>query len=177
MIQNDHTRFEEVRGDRDSAVYDLARHFKNALIERQTEDSLYVDSLASAFTFHLLERYSMQKAALRKLGGRLDARRLKLVIEFSNDNIDQSITLKHLAALVNFSPFHFARRFKSTTGYSPHQFLLKLRIEKAQQLMTSRINLTEVALATGFYDQSHFVHAFKRYTGLTPMRFMQQQLS
>jgi AraC-like DNA-binding protein len=49
---------------------------------------------------------------------------------------------------------------------------LKIRIEKAIQLLSTRQSLTEIAFATGFHDQSHFIHAFKRMTGHTPKAFL-----
>lgn len=70
------------------------------------------------------------------------------------------------AALIN--KYYFIRRFKQTAGLTPHQFQLQNRIRKAQRLISDSGTLTEVALATGFCDQSHFIRQFKKYVGLTP---------
>lgn len=70
------------------------------------------------------------------------------------------------AALIN--KYYFIRRFKQTAGLTPHQFQLQNRIRKAQRLISDTDTLTEVALATGYCDQSHFIKQFKKYVGLTP---------
>lgn len=70
------------------------------------------------------------------------------------------------AALAN--KYYFIRRFKQTVGLTPHQFQLQNRIRKAQRLISGTDTLTEVALDTGFCDQSHFIKQFKMFVGLTP---------
>ncbi len=142
------------------------------LLAAQNDGPLFRDALTTAFSFHLLQEYSMEKKQLRLLRGRLEGRALKNVLEFAHDNISQPLTVENLASQAHLSPFHFARQFKATLGLSPHQFLLKIRIEKALQLLSTRRSLTEIAFATGFYDQSHFVHAFRRVTGQTPKAFL-----
>ena len=175
LVGGNRVEFEEVRGKNDSVITELALRFKGLLSTRTTGDSLFVENLTAAFSFHLLQNYSSDKTRLAALRGRLEGRLLKNVLEFAHDNLDQPLTLEQLAAQAHLSPFHFARQFKTTTGYSPHQFLLRIRIEKAQRLMAANRSLTETAFATGFYDQSHFVHAFKRVTGYTPRAFMRQR--
>jgi AraC family transcriptional regulator len=74
-----------------------------------------------------------------------------------------------LAQQTGFSPYHFARLFRQTTGESPHQFVLRLRIERAQQLLEKMdVPLSHIALESGFTDQSHLTQAFKRHLGQTP---------
>lgn len=82
------------------------------------------------------------------------------------------LSLNQLAAAANVSPFHFARLFKNTTGIAPHQFVLRLRLERAKRLIAAgQLSLTEIALAVGFFDQAHFTNVFRRTFGLTPKAF------
>ena len=63
---------------------------------------------------------------------------------------------------------HFIRNFKQETGLTPHQFQLQNRIRKAQHLLSGSDTITEVAMTTGFCDQSHFIKQFEKIVGLTP---------
>ena len=57
------------------------------------------------------------------------------------------------------SKYHFIRNFKAEVGLTPHQFQIQNRIRKAQRLIHKTDTITEVALATGFCNQSHFIFA------------------
>jgi AraC family transcriptional regulator len=77
-----------------------------------------------------------------------------------------------MADTAGLSPFHFARQFKISMGYSPYQFVLRQRIERAKQLLIQGgKSLAEIAVEVGFYDQSHFAQQFKRHCGITPKKF------
>jgi AraC family transcriptional regulator len=70
------------------------------------------------------------------------------------------------------SSFHFAREFKKATGTTPHQYLIRFRVEKAKSLLVDRdLPLVEVGLRAGFSHQSHFTRLFRRITGTTPHLF------
>jgi AraC family transcriptional regulator len=65
--------------------------------------------------------------------------------------------------------YRFLRSFKQSTGLPPHQYILRERIERAKSLLSSPgLPLTEVALRSGFVDQSHLTKAFRRLTNLSP---------
>jgi AraC family transcriptional regulator len=172
LVGDQDVEFEERRGAIDPVITELSRRFYDVLYAPFPGHPHFADSLATAFTFHLLDHYCVEKARLRAAPKRLEGRLLKNVVEFAQDHLCDPLTLQDLASQAFLSPFHFTRQFKAATGLSPHQFLLHLRIEKAKQLIAVQWNLTEVALATGFYDQSHFIHAFKRVTGVTPKMFI-----
>jgi AraC-like DNA-binding protein len=89
------------------------------------------------------------------------------------ENLHRSPTLEQMAAMVSLSPYHFARQFKVATGLPPHQFLITRRVERAQQILRGRGNLSlaEVAIGVGFSDQSQLCFHFKRIVGVTPGRF------
>jgi len=94
------------------------------------------------------------------------------VTEFILAHLNQDLSLAVLAQQVGFSPYHFTRLFRQATGESPHQFVMRQRIERAQHLLQEAdLPLAHIALESGFANQSHLTQAFKRHLGLTPAAY------
>ncbi|UQZ88641.1 XRE family transcriptional regulator [Deltaproteobacteria bacterium Smac51] len=70
------------------------------------------------------------------------------------------------------SRFHFIRLFRRDTGLTPHQYLLRRRVKLARALLSDRLSIADVALETGFYDQSHLDRYFKKVVGLSPRDYI-----
>jgi len=84
-------------------------------------------------------------------------------------NLDAPLSCEALAQLTNLSVWHFARAFKCTFGYSPHVFLLRRRVERAQGLMLkTNTPLAQIAIECGFADQAHLSRLFLQFTGERP---------
>jgi AraC family transcriptional regulator len=99
----------------------------------------------------------------------LDARRLRRVLEFINQHLEQSISVQDLAHVASLSPFHFSRAFKKATGLSPHRFVSERRLERAKTLLSEgRHSITEVAMAAHFSSQASFTKAFTSRVGMPP---------
>jgi AraC-like DNA-binding protein len=81
------------------------------------------------------------------------------------------VSLDELALAAGLSRFHLLRVFKKSTGLTPHQFHLQVRLDRAKSLLLQGESLTGTALATGFSDQSHFTNSFKRFVGATPRQY------
>ena len=112
---------------------------------------------------------SLQTSKPVTFTGGLSARKLRQVLEFIGENYDREIKLAELAQVAGMSNFHFAREFKRTTGTTPHQYLIRYRVERAKSLLArDDLPLTEVGLRSGFSHQSHFTRLFRRITGTTP---------
>lgn len=95
-----------------------------------------------------------------------------LVRNFMADNLDQTITLDQLASMCNLSKYHFSRRYKALTGYSPLQHFAHLKIEHACFLLDgSAMNVAEVAYQLGYEDPLYFSRIFKKITGLSPANY------
>jgi AraC family transcriptional regulator len=79
------------------------------------------------------------------------------------------LSIEELAREAGLSPSRFFRAFKATLGLPPHQYLLRRRLERARRLLDRpAARLADVALSTGFADQSHFTRLFRRQFGVTP---------
>jgi AraC family transcriptional regulator len=84
-------------------------------------------------------------------------------------NLNASVSCETMARLVRLSVSHFARAFKYTFGYSPHAFLMRRRMERAQGLMLkSNVPLAQIALECGLADQAHLSRLFLQFTGESP---------
>jgi AraC family transcriptional regulator len=136
---------------------------------------LYVESLANVLAVHLLRYYSVRGARPVTFTGGLSSVKLRQVTDFISYNYSRDIKLAELAQVAGMSSFHFAREFKRTTGTTPHQYLIKFRIERAKALLAKReLPLIEVSLRSGFSHQSHFTRLFRRVTGTTPHSYRTQ---
>lgn len=102
----------------------------------------------------------------------LALRRLKGVLEYIEGNLDKKISIATLASICCLSPHRFGNLFKEIMGCPPHQYLLKIRLQKAMQLLsTSNTPVCDIAKRLGFFDQPHFTRLFKTTTGLTPTNY------
>ena len=89
--------------------------------------------------------------------------------------MQRRISLDELATHAELSRFHFVRAFKRHTGFTPHAFQIRLRLERARALLTSGVSPAETAVSVGFADQSHFTRHFKRLFRMTPGEFIDLQ--
>lgn len=93
-------------------------------------------------------------------------------MEYMHAHLPESVRLEDIAAAVGLSPFHFARLFRSTTGFTPHRYLMLARVERAKaMLLQCDRTMTEIASEAGFSDQSHMSKVFRHLTGCSPARF------
>ena len=91
------------------------------------------------------------------------------VCDYIEGHLDQKIRLDGLAALTGLSTDHFARAFHQSVGVPPHTYLLQKRLEHVEHMLReTHVPLSEIALATGFSDQSHLARHFRRWAGMSP---------
>jgi AraC family transcriptional regulator len=95
--------------------------------------------------------------------------RLKRVIEYVDTHLPNKVRLVDLAAVAGLSRMHFASQFRAATGLRPHEFLLRRRVRRAEELLRdSSMTIVEIALTVGFQTQAHFTTVFKRFVGCPP---------
>ena len=94
---------------------------------------------------------------------------IRRVLTYVDSNLDTPIRNKDLAAVARLSEFHFNVAFRKSVGHSPHEYIIRRRIERAQGLMLStEKTLSEIAAECGLADQSHFTRLFRRFVGESP---------
>jgi AraC family transcriptional regulator len=107
-------------------------------------------------------------SAIRIRGG-LAPWQIRQVTTYIEGHLDKTIRTKDLAALVKLSSFHFCRAFRESFNDSPHGYLMRRRVERAQGLMlTTNAPLGQIAAECGLADQAHFNKLFRRFVGVSP---------
>jgi AraC family transcriptional regulator len=87
-------------------------------------------------------------------------------------SLDTELSLQALAKESGYSRVHFIRMFRAATGYAPHNYLLKLRVDRVRELLASpTLSLTDIALECGFSSHSHLSRVFRQVLGSTPSEY------
>jgi AraC family transcriptional regulator len=159
-------------GETDTLLEQLALEVRRAAASGGKSSMLYVDQLALAIAARLV-RANMEPIRGEHLNVRgLTSVQLKRVEEYIEAYLDKAIDLDGLSRASSLSVSHFVRQFRVTTGVSPHQFVLRRRVERAKRMLQySERAVAQIALDCGFSHQEHLTHTFKRFTGATPARY------
>ncbi|MEO1388846.1 MAG: AraC family transcriptional regulator [Cyanobacteria bacterium J06634_6] len=137
----------------------------------QNSSQLEQDVALWSFLSYLIERHALS-SPLRPVA---NAHRAVLQArDYLRSHYQQDISLEQLSTVAGLSRFHFCRLFRQQIGVSASTYQMQLRLAQAKRLIVEGISLSEVAIATGFYDQSHFGKHFKRYVGTTPAKYVGQ---
>lgn len=147
-------------------------------LQRGTESmgsNLYADSVANVLAVQLLREYSSHKIPPEKryVSG-LTNKKLAFVLDLIESDLSEDLSLTVLAKAAGLSEYHFLRMFKQSTGYTPHQYVINQRVERAKELLKNTdMTITEIAYLLGFSTPSHFTHLFRRKTGFLPSQVRQ----
>lgn len=161
-----------------------ACHFPDLIVDGKQNDHLVGLTLRAFTSFErsasLLERESrlltLVSAVIRHCAddppperrlGR-EHRAVGLTKNFLREHVEDDVTLTDLAALTGLSKDHLIRVFARDVGLTPHVYQTNLRVYKAKKLLAAGTSIAETALLTGFTDQSHLHHKFKKYVLVTP---------
>ena len=151
-------------------------HLLNAINDEQA-DTLpgYNEAKERIFEFLLIKicrDYSKEQTPNSK-----SLLRISKAIDFMENNYKQKISIQILSQKTGMSESNFRLCFKKITGLSPINFLIKLRIEKAVDLMESNysMNITEISSLIGFNDSAYFSKKFKKIIGINPLAFQKKQ--
>lgn len=156
----------------DLKLFQIAQWLLVELQQQQIGSRLYAESLTTMLMVHLLRNYSAVKPKIPDYKGGLARYKLRLAIAFIHENLDRDLRLKEIADLVTMSPYHFARMFKQSTGLTPHQYLVRQRLTKAQELLrSSEIAIADIGYMVGYQNPSHFTSVFRKHFKVTPKAY------
>lgn len=147
----------------------IAQRIAAELTGQATPNELYLDSLVTVFSVHLLRSYTNRKRQPAAFKGGLSPGSARRVQEFLNENFTHSVSIAELASVAGVSPNHFIVSFGRTFGMPPHRYLINLRLAFAERLLLDgRMTIAEAAYVAGFSNQGHLATAMKKFKGVTP---------
>jgi AraC family transcriptional regulator len=165
----------------------VVKQLTSALMAAKCADGchaeIYVDAVRLAIVARLLCLQSETRRSARRAFDVIDGSaerhmralqkwRLKRVLEYVDKHLAKKITLSELAAIAGLSRMHFAAQFRAAMNLRPHEYLLRRRIKRAEELLQkSTMTLVEISLTVGFQTQAHFTTVFKRFVGETPYQW------
>jgi len=160
-------------GSADSArMLDLVQRMESEL-DRQGEEARVAAFAYFLLLLTLLRRHSQPWA---DGGSNVPAARVSRALDYIEKNFAECITLDELAAACHVSRRHFFRLFEQAVGLAPMEYLKKVRLQKAaEMLLTSESNVTEVAFACGFNDSNYFSSLYHKEFGMSPSQFKKQE--
>lgn len=157
-------------GDQDACLESTLRMAGEIVREGQGGDWI-ADSLAHVLAARLVRAHSTATRLYAPAAQGLTRAQLARVLDYMHAHLESPIRLHDMAQELSLSAVHFARQFRLSTGNTPHQHLLGLRIERARRLLAGELSIAEVALRCGFSHQEHLTRVFGRIVGMTPSSY------
>jgi AraC-like DNA-binding protein len=152
-----------------SGDWEWAKRLRDLHCALEREGELMRQEIETIETFRMFSELFGRVAVVRCCGE--ESKAVRMAKEFLSAHYAENIRLSTLAQIVGLNSAYFIRSFRRATGIPPHAWLLQRRIMIAKQLIAGGVPLTEVALQTGFADQSHFTRRFKALVGTTPRQY------
>ncbi len=137
---------------------------------------LHAHEIVAGIEHHILSAPGYLSARPLKAQGGLGAGRTRRLRDYMKAHLDRQITLDDLAQQAGLSRFHLQRMFRRSFGMTPHDWLTRKRIAKAETMLRAGADVASTALACGFCHQSHLTRAFRNARGITPARFARTQV-
>ena len=158
----------------------MATLMERLLVELRLEHQaspFFVQGAAQTLAVHLARNYTFVSGQMQdqQKGWGLPGFTLRRISDLMASNLADDFCLARLAREAEMSEFHFSRMFKRTTGRSPSQYFISLKMERARALLRqTRKSVIEIGLDLGYTSPSHFAQVFRRETGSTPGAYRRQ---
>lgn len=178
-----------VRGKESGSYIALKVNQKNEIIDLLNKiiKEKAIEEIGSDFLSYLLilELFVQLSRALKMewensiKGKSLKLKELvKIAVEFIYNNFEREISVQDIANYVFLSTGYFTRVFKEETGISPINYLRKVRIDRALELLAETdLKVGEIALNVGFTNQQRFNEVFRKYVKTTPLQYRKRKKS
>jgi len=164
------THLRDVSGFKDNFLSALLDGLHKEVLSPYRGSPLFVEGIAQSLAVHLVRTYAEE--TIQEYKGGLPGFRLRKITDLMVTHLEDEFSLIRLAREVEMSEFHFSRAFKRTTGLTPSQYFIHLRLEKARRLLreTNR-SVIEIGLDVGYTSPSHFAQIFRREVGISPSEY------
>jgi AraC family transcriptional regulator len=135
---------------------------------------LFLDSVEQAMAVTLVKGHAVRHRPVQIYRGGLGSARLRRIKELVHAKMEDDLSLDEMAQSVGLSTAHFARMFRKSTGETPHQFVLRQRVERAKAMLRAPdARVLHVAVACGFKTQQHFAQVFRDVCRVSPTEYRQ----
>jgi AraC family transcriptional regulator len=158
--------------EEDLLIAQLTKSILNQVRGRELLSTLELGDISLFMSSHILQRYAADARTLLQIRRGLERWQKARIEEMVRARLTGSVKIAELATACQLSPSHFARCFRHSFGTSVRQWLIRLRLDRAKQLLRETKNsISEIALDSGFSDQAAFTRTFSRIEGATPFRW------
>jgi AraC family transcriptional regulator len=158
----------------DSRLGALATAVHAEMVAGFPSGRLFLDSIEQAMAVALVSGQAVRYRPVRISRGGLGPARLRRIKELVDAKMGDDLSLDEMAQSIGLSTAHFARMFRESTGATPHQFVLRQRIERARAMLRAPdARVLDVAVACGFKTQQHFAQVFRDVCGVRPTQYRQ----
>jgi AraC family transcriptional regulator len=135
---------------------------------------LFLDSVEQAIAVTLVNGHAVRHRPVQIYRGGLGSARLRRIRELVHAKMEDDLSLDEMAQAVGLSTAHFARMFRKSTGETPHQFVLRQKLERAKRMLRAPdARVLDVAVACGFKTQQHFAQVFRDAWRVSPTEYRQ----
>jgi AraC family transcriptional regulator len=155
----------------DEMIRQIAASMLSEMTEETATGRMRAETASLMLAAHVVQHYCDGGAIKSCIDTRhrLDNARLRRVLEYIEEHLDEEITVAGLAELAHLSVFHFIRMFAAALGVAPRRYVSSRRLENAMAMLAiGKLPLSEIAHRSCFSSQASFSRAFRRATGMTP---------
>ena len=162
----------------DARLTGLATAVHSEMVAGFPSGRLFLDSVEQAIALALISGHAIGPRPVQIYRGGLGSARLRRIKELVDAKMEDDLSLDEMAQSVGLSTAHFARMFRKSTGETPHQFVLRQKIERAKVMLRSpNARILDVAITCGFKTQQHFAQVFRDVCGISPTEYRQDFVS
>lgn len=136
------------------------------------DDTKYSDDLIETFDF-LLNNFN---ELISKYEHKINSHMINKIIQYINEHYSDQLTLSDVSNLFNFNYYYLSSYFSSHNAEGFNEFLNKIRIEKACNLLKQDIPISSISSMVGYSDHSYFCKVFKKFIGVTPSNFRKNNI-
>jgi AraC family transcriptional regulator len=156
----------------DGTLTNLLQLMSKGMLGEAASDAIYIKALVDATLVHLARNHMVGKPYDPDQRSRFSSSQLDKVRSHVADYVDTPLSVADLAKAAGLPPHEFPRAFRTATGITPYQYVLRERIAWTEHLLrTTDLSLAEVSFVAGFSSQSHFTRTFGKQNSITPQNY------